>query len=75
MSLAIIYLLIVLYFILSWLFISLAIYCIPTIVAYVRKHKNITAIIILNLAFGWTFVGWLASLLWALNADIEDEQD
>lgn len=63
---------ILLFFILSWLFISLAIYFIPVIVAYIRRHKNILAITLLTIFLGWTFFGWLAGLLWALNSDIED---
>ena len=63
---------ILLFFILSWLFISLAIYFIPVIVAYIRRHKNILAITLLTIFLGWTFFGWLAALLWALNCDVED---
>lgn len=53
----------------SWLFISLIVYFIPVMVAFVRKHKNIFAIAVLNVVLGWTFFGWLAALLWALNSD------
>ena len=47
-------------------------YFIPLIVAYIRKHNNIAAIAVLNLVLGWTMLGWLAALLWALNSDIEE---
>jgi len=57
-----------------WLFISFTIYCIPTIVAYIRKHRNIASIAILNMFLGWTFFGWLAALLWSLNSDICTEE-
>ena len=53
-------------------FISLAIYFVPIIIAFVRKHNNFVAITLLNIFTGWTFLGWLASLLWALNSDTED---
>ena len=74
-SAALIYaiLLLVVLFIVSWLFISFIIYFVPTIVAKIRRHKNTSAILILNIITGWTFFGWLASLLWALNSDIESE--
>ena len=52
-------------------FISLAIYFVPIIIAYVRRHNNFVAICLLNIFTGWTFLGWLASLLWALNSDTE----
>lgn len=57
-----------------WLFISLTIYFIPIIVAYIRKHKNIVPIGLLTLALGWTFFGWLAALLWSLNSDIDTDE-
>lgn len=57
-----------------WLFISLAIYFIPVIVAYIRKHKNIVPIALLTTVLGWTFFGWLAALLWSLNSDIDTDE-
>ena len=41
------------------------IYFLPTIIAANRGHQ-ITGILLLNLLFGWTCVGWIALLLWAL---------
>ena len=67
--------LLMLFFLISWLYISLGIYFIPVIIAFVRKHKNVLAISILNLTTGWTFVGWLAALLWSLNSDVIDDSD
>jgi hypothetical protein len=40
----------------------IAIYLLPAIVAEVRKHRNKTPIAIVNIAFGWTLVGWVACL-------------
>ena len=34
-----------------------------------RGHNNTTAIIVLNLLAGWTFVGWIVALVWAFTAD------
>ncbi len=59
----------------TWLFLSLAIYFIPVIVAYIRKHNNILAITILTVVLGWTFFGWLAALLWSLNSDTKEKED
>ena len=64
-----------LFFFISWIFISLIVYFIPVIVAYIRKHKNIFPIFLLTVFLGWTFVGWLASLLWALNSDTNQNDD
>jgi uncharacterized membrane protein YqaE (UPF0057 family) len=45
----------------------IAAYILPSIVACVRRHKNESAIIVLNLFLGWTFVGWVAALVWAVS--------
>jgi len=37
----------------------------PTGVAAIRNHPNTLAIFFLNLFLGWTFVGWVAALVWA----------
>ena len=47
------------------LFVAAVIYCIPGIVALVRSHHNRLAIVLLNLLLGWTFVGWVAALVWS----------
>ena len=73
MVISTIYLFIILFFAASWLFISLAIYFIPVIIAYFRKHNNILPITLMTIILGWTFFGWLAALLWALNSDIKKE--
>ena len=44
---------------------SLALLFLPTIVAKSRNHPNTLPIFLVNLFFGWTFVGWVISLLWA----------
>jgi len=49
--------------------IGLPVYFAPSIVAIVRKVKNLAAIIILNVFLGWTFLGWVGSLIWALAAE------
>jgi len=43
-----------------------ALYFVPTTVAVRRRHHNTSAIFALNLLLGWTFVGWVISLVWAL---------
>ena len=65
----------VILFLISWLFVFLAVYLLPCIIAYMRKHNNIVAILVLNLVLGWTFLGWLAALLWSLNSDVQGSED
>jgi len=40
-------------------------YFFPTIVALLRDHHKLSAIAVLNLFLGWTFLGWVAALIWA----------
>ena len=47
--------------------ISLAFYFLPTIIALIRKQPNALAIFLLNFFLGWTFIGWVVSLVWAVT--------
>jgi hypothetical protein len=54
----------------------LAIYFFPTLMALrawsgtgAPPKKNVGAIFALNLLLGWTFVGWVIALVWALTKD------
>ena len=40
-------------------------YFFPTVIAAVRKHRELHAIFELNALLGWTFVGWVLALVWA----------
>lgn len=44
-------------------------YFLPTILAFSRKKSNKISILILNLLLGWTFIGWLVALIWAVSND------
>jgi hypothetical protein len=46
--------------------ISLALYFLPTIIAMVRHHRNTLGVFLLNFFLGWTFLGWVAALIWAV---------
>ena len=54
---------------LTYWIVLLLIYLYPYIVAVVRKHRSSTYILILNLFFGWTLIGWVVSLVWAFTSD------
>ena len=43
------------------------IYFIPLIVAISEQRPNTSAIGALNLFLGWTFVGWVVALVWAMT--------
>ena len=48
----------------SFLFSALVVYIVPSIVAYFRRHKQLPAIIVLNM-FGFTGILWVVALAWA----------
>lgn len=47
-----------------WLM-GLALYLLPTIIAAARGKRKIVGIVLLNVLLGWTFIGWVAALIWA----------
>lgn len=48
-------------------FLCLGLYFTPTLIAFLRKKSNLTSIFVLNLLLGWSFIGWVVSLVWALS--------
>lgn len=48
---------------------GLLVYMVPSIVASLREHNNGRAIGALNIFLGWTFIGWVAALIWALTGE------
>lgn len=42
----------------------LPLYVLPTILAWKKKHR--ISIVLLNLLLGWTVLGWVGALVWAL---------
>lgn len=44
-------------------------YTLPTAVAFVRSKRDRIAICVTNLLLGWTFLGWIIALIWALKHD------
>ncbi|MNC33244.1 hypothetical protein D3C75_816290 [compost metagenome] len=49
------------------LVIALVLYLLPGIIASSREHKNSAAIWVLNIVLGWSFLGWVAALVWAFT--------
>ena len=44
--------------------IAIPLYFLPTILSMESKHSR--AILLLNLLLGWSVVGWVAALIWAM---------
>lgn len=45
-------------------------YFLPSIIAFARSKRDTTAILILNFFLGWTMIGWVVALVWALKTDV-----
>ena len=45
---------------------GLPIYFAPAIVAYYSNHKQLLPIFLVNLFLGWTILGWVGALVWAV---------
>lgn len=41
-------------------------YFLPAVIANQRDTNHLGAIFTINLLFGWTILGWLAALIWAV---------
>ncbi len=54
---------------LSIVFAGLILYILPAIVAIWTQHPRALAISLLTILFGWTVIGWVVFLFWAMNDD------
>jgi len=41
-------------------------YNIPSIIAVSRHHNHAMKILIINILFGWTIIGWFVALIWSV---------
>jgi len=42
-------------------------YFLPSIIGF--RKRNAASIVALNFFLGWTFIGWVGALVWALKVD------
>ena len=49
-------------------------YFLASVIAYGRRTKRVCGIILLNLFLGWTFIGWVGALVWAVSDNTEAEE-
>jgi hypothetical protein len=45
-------------------------YFLPSIIALARNKRDIAAIILLNIFLGWSVIGWVVALIWAVKQDV-----
>lgn len=53
---------------------SCVLYILPSVIAHRKSKRNAAAITALNLLLGWTVVGWVVSLVWALAYEPNAEE-
>jgi hypothetical protein len=49
-------------------FLAFLLYIVPAVVAWDRQHPQVRWIWALTLVLGWTGIGWLLALIWALRS-------
>ena len=52
-----------------FILIIIALYFLPAIIGALRHKRNKGAIFALNFFLGWTMIGWVVALVWALMKD------
>ena len=45
-------------------------YFLPAIIAFARSKRDAVSILVLNIFLGWTAIGWVIALVWALKNDV-----
>jgi hypothetical protein len=48
----------------------ITLYFLPAIIGYARSKRDAGAILVLNFLLGWTAIGWIIALVWALKSDV-----
>jgi hypothetical protein len=61
------------FWLIASLILSFFMYWIPSIVALLRNKKNLPAIFAVNFFTGWTIIGWVVALVWALTYESKGE--
>lgn len=46
---------------------ALVIHFLPAFVAWNRRAEHFVWILLINILFGWTLIGWVIALVWAMQ--------
>lgn len=52
---------------------GLALYFLPTIIGAARHKTNLVGIFLVNFFLGWSIIGWVIALVWALSTERVDQ--
>jgi len=53
-------------------FLGAALYFLPTILAVARNKTNVVGILLVNFLLGWSVIGWIVALVWAVSTERVD---
>jgi len=45
-------------------------YFLPSVIALAQSKRDLLAIFLLNLFLGWSVIGWIVALVWAVKSDV-----
>ena len=51
----------------AWITFSIIVYMLPTIIAILRRHKNLASLSVINVFLGWTFLFYVICLAWSFS--------
>ncbi|MCK9220233.1 MAG: superinfection immunity protein [Bacteroidales bacterium] len=54
--------------------IVLFVYFLPSVIAHIDKRAAFGGIMAINIFLGWTIIGWIGALVWALTGETEQER-
>ncbi len=49
---------------------GIVLYFLPSIIAAARSKRDLLSIFLLNFFLGWTAIGWVIALVWAVKTDV-----
>ncbi len=52
----------------SFILFLVVMYWLPTIIAVARQNSSALGVAVVNFLLGWTVIGWIVALVWALGA-------
>jgi len=58
------------------LFAAIAIFFLPSVIAFIANRKYRWVVLFVNVVFGFTLIGWVGALIWSIAEDtfIDDER-
>ena len=56
-------------YVIIYIVIFICLYLLPGIIAYKKERKNKLAILWATILLGWTGIGWIIALIWALTSE------